>query len=273
MKSILRSIRPVTTALLLVGSAAWVVAPAGAEAQDGLCENRHRSSDRERHCEVREFTVEASGALDVDGGMNGGVAVVGTQRQDVSIVAEVWAFARTQERAREIADEIQIDTDGVRVRADGPSQRRRESWGVSWRIEVPVQTDLDIDTQNGGIAIRGVDGRIRFEARNGGVSLVGLAGDVRGNTTNGGLRIDLDGDRWDGEEMDVKTTNGSVVLTLSEDYSAQLETGTVNGSLEFDIPVTVRGRVDRTIRAQLGEGGARVRAVTTNGSVRVRASR
>ena len=138
-------------------------------------------------------------------------------------------------------------------------------------MEVPSDTDLDIDTHNGGISITDVDGRIRFDALNGGVKLLALAGDVQGETTNGGLTIELEGDRWDGREMDVKTTNGSVTVSIPEGYSAAFETGTVNGRLDLDIPVTVRGRIDRRIRTQLGDGGPTIRATTTNGRVRVRA--
>ena len=76
----------------------------------------------------------------------------------------------------------------------------------------------------------------------------------------------------DGVGMDVETTNGSVVIEAPDGYSAELETGTVNGRLDLDVPVTVRGRIERRIRTQLGQGGAMVRAVTTNGSVKLRAA-
>lgn len=242
-------------------------------AQDDLCDRHWGSSDQERYCEVRETTVEAGGSLDIDGGMNGGVEVVGTNRRDVRVFAEVWAYARSESRAQEITEDIDVRTSGDRIRADGPSQRRGQSWGVNWVVEVPFEMDLDIDTHNGGISIADVDGTIRFDALNGGVRLDALAGDVQGHTTNGGLRIELDGDRWDGQQLDVKTTNGGVEIWMPEGYSADFETGTVNGGMQFDIPITVRGRVDRRIRTQLGDGGPTVRAVTTNGGVKVRRAR
>ncbi len=260
-------------AMAALAAGVGFVLPIAASAQTDVCEEPGYSNDREHHCEVRQSTVASSGMLTIDGGTNGGVRVVGTTRQDVLVVAEVWAYARSEERAREIAQDVEVRTEGDRLKAHGPSARRRESWGVTWIVEVPIETDLSIDTHNGGISIRDVDGHIRFDALNGGVRLTGLAGDVQGQTTNGGLHVQLDGRRWDGAEMDVKTTNGGVEITVPEGYSAQLETGTVNGGLNFDIPVTVRGRVDRRIRTQLGEGGPLVRAVTTNGSVRVRSGR
>ena len=61
------------------------------------------------------------------------------------------------------------------------------------------RADLSLETQNGGIAIADVNGRIDFTALKGGVVLKRVGGAVRGSTTNGGLVIELSGDRWDGE--------------------------------------------------------------------------
>jgi DUF4097 and DUF4098 domain-containing protein YvlB len=76
--------------------------------------------------------------------------------------------------------------------------------------------------------------------------------------------------RWDGSGLDVQTTNGGVVLDLPRSYNAHLETGTVNGSVDLQIPLTVQGRLNRRVEADLGSGGAPIRVVTTNGSVVVR---
>ena len=97
-----------------------------------------------------------------------------------------------------------------------------------------------------------------------------VGGNVRGGTTNGGVVVELAGDRWDGETLDVKTTNGGIVMAVPENYSAHLETGTVNGHLSVDFPVTVQGRITKEIAVNLGAGGATVRATTTNGGVRIK---
>jgi DUF4097 and DUF4098 domain-containing protein YvlB len=138
---------------------------------------------------------------------------------------------------------------------------------------VPRRSDLDVETVNGGIRIDDVHGRIRFDATNGGVTLAGLGGDVQGRTTNGGIRLALDGDSWDGAGADVRATNGGIVLTVPEGYSANLETGTTNGGMQIDFPVTVQGRLNRRVELTLGNGGPPIRAVTTNGGVVIRRPR
>ena len=92
---------------------------------------------------------------------------------------------------------------------------------------------------------------------------------MRGRTTNGGVDATLAGNTWDGAGLDLRTTNGGVRLRVPDDYSARLETGTVNGGIDIDFPVTVQGRIGREFSTTLGNGGPLVRAATTNGHVKV----
>jgi DUF4097 and DUF4098 domain-containing protein YvlB len=92
---------------------------------------------------------------------------------------------------------------------------------------------------------------------------------VHARTTNGGVDVTLTGEKWDGDALDLHSTNGGVRMRVPEDYSARLETRTVNGGVHVDFPVTVQGRIGREISTTLGKGGALVRAETTNGGVHV----
>jgi DUF4097 and DUF4098 domain-containing protein YvlB len=140
---------------------------------------------------------------------------------------------------------------------------------VSYRLTVPARTDLDLRSYNGGITLTGVRGRTEFTTTNGGVHVSDAGGSVHGRTTNGGVKVALSGTRWDGEGLDVTTTNGGVVLEVPADFNAHLEAGTVNGGIHIDFPVRVQGRLDRQLSTDLGSGGPTIRAVTTNGGVRV----
>ena len=260
----------------LVAAAAAVVLVGADEAQAqwqradvGWCDEDRGGRDSDRYCIALEADFSDSDRVAIDGGMNGGVTVEGWNRDRVQVRAKVWANARTTERAEEIANDVRVQMDRGRLSADGPDTGRRESWGVSWEVRVPMATDLDIETHNGGISVTEVTGRIEFDARKGGMYLRGVGGDVVGETTNGGLHIELDGDNWDGEGLDVKTTNGGVTIQVPSDYSAELETGTVNGGISIDFPVMVQGRIGRRLSVTLGEGGPTVRAVTTNGGVKI----
>jgi DUF4097 and DUF4098 domain-containing protein YvlB len=225
---------------------------------------------RASHCEVRESTVGGTNPLDIDAGTNGGIRIRGWDRGDVLVRAKIAAYADSDADARRLASGIRVDTLGGRVRAEGPDTGGGQSWSVSFEVQVPRSAQLTLTTNNGGISIDDFRGAARFRARNGGVSLSNIGGDIRGETTNGGVSIELAGDHWDGEGLDVETHNGGVRMTLPEYYSAELETGTTNGHVSVDFPVTVQGSFGRRLNTTLGSGGAKVRAITTNGGVTIR---
>ena len=223
------------------------------------------------NCEIREQTLAPSGStIGIDGRQNGGVSVKGWDQNQVLVRARVQTGAPTAEEARALGQQIRIETSGTKIFASGPDNRKNFHWDVSYEVFVPRRADLSVETHNGGITITGVNGKIDFSAVNGGVVLKRIGGAVRGSTTNGGLVIELSGDRWDGETLDVSTTNGGVVMSVPENYSANLQTGTVNGSVDVDFPVTVQGKISKQVALNLGSGGATVKATTTNGGVRLK---
>lgn len=240
---------------------------------DNPCEEwrgRGRDSDDEQHCEVRDQSMPA-GRLTVDATPNGSISVEAWDRSDIKVLAIVRTSARDEARAKEIAAAVQVQTAGGRVSATGPDTSRREWWSVSYRVSVPRRNDLDLSSRNGGITINGVTGRVEFDTTNGGVRLVDLGGSVRGSTHNGGLMVTLGGQRWDGEGLDVETTNGGVTLSIPDGYNAELETRTRNGGFRTDYPITLQGELTSRdgLHTTLGAGGAPIRVRTSNGGLRI----
>jgi DUF4097 and DUF4098 domain-containing protein YvlB len=228
------------------------------------------SNDRAHHCDVREETLAGGNPLDVDASPNGGIRVHGWDRNEVVLRARVMAYADTEDEARRTASQVRIETGGGEVRARGPQRGDDSHWSVSYELNVPQASRLTLRTVNGGITIRDLHGTVTFRATNGGVRLENVGGEVRGETNNGGVNIDLNGDRWDGTGLDVETHNGGVNLTMPSNYSAELETGTTNGRLRVDFPITVQGLLNKQIHTTIGGGGPRIRAITTNGGVVIR---
>lgn len=230
--------------------------------------------DRERFCEVRDVTLKPpTTRLTVDGHQNGSVRLYGWDRNEVLVRALVQAWGDQREDAQALAREIRVETDADQIRARGPSTRRRNGWSVSYEVWVPKKTNVDAETSNGGISAEGIEGRLYLDAVNGGISLRAVSGDVRAETTNGSVSAVLDGTTWRGGGLDLTTTNGSVSLEIPRGYNAELETGTVNGGMNIDFPITVQGSIGRRIQTKLGAGGPRIRAITTNGGVRIREAR
>ena len=194
--------------------------------------------------------------IDIDAGQNGGIKLRGWDRADVLVRARVEAYGESDAEARSLASGVRIETTGTSVRAEGPSMRDRDNqhWSVSFDIQVPRAAMVTLRTVNGGISIDDFHGTAKFRASNGGVSLTNVGGDISGQTTNGGVTVNLEGDRWDGAGLDVETHNGGVRMTVPDNYSAVLDTGTVNGRVNVDFPIrSVRSAIDTTT---LGSGRA-----------------
>lgn len=229
--------------------------------------------DRVPFCEVRVERFPATGGtLAVDAAPNGGVKVVAWDRNEIEVHARIGTRARSEAEARQLAEAIDLEMNASRVHASGPESRRNASWYVSWVVMVPARSDLEAGSVNGPVSISGVAGRVRAQTVNGPMLLEDMAGDVEAHTQNGPLRVTLAGSRWEGAGLNAYTVNGPVDLRLPEGYSAQLTTGTLNGPMTTDIPLTVtlRGSTVRQIETTLGQGGPPVRVVTTNGPLQIR---
>jgi DUF4097 and DUF4098 domain-containing protein YvlB len=259
-------------ASLLVATA---LRPAGAHqdpAQRWLddCQHGHWG-DEERYCDVRNFTIDRpSGSLTITPGMNGSITVHGWDQPTMRVVAMIQANAETQADAKALASDIRVAVTDAGIRADGPSMRRHRGWSVSLDVYVPRATNLDASTMNGGITVAQLGGRMDLRTMNGGIHLADIAGNVRAETTNGGIDAALSGSTPIGDGVDLRTTNGGITVALPQDYNARLEAASTNGGFSADFPITVQGRLGRTISTTIGHGGALVRAETVNGGVRIR---
>jgi hypothetical protein len=261
--------------LLALGAAGTLAAQHDTDSWLADCRSG-RWGDRPRACQVRETGMRpAAGALTVDPGQNGGVAIYGWDRDSIAVVAKIEARARSDEDARQLVDAVRIEAAGNSIRATGPMTSGRTNWSVSFDVYVPRHTDLSLETVNGPLSVEDVSGTMDLRAQNGPVSLAGVGGDITARVQNGPLSVELSGTQWVGTGLDAEARNGPVDLAIPERYNARLETGTVNGPMDvaFPLTVTVQGRLTNRIQTTLGQGGAPVRVVTTNGPLTIRRAR
>lgn len=254
-------------------------------AADSACDDarQQRAWDaaRETYCEVRTFAFDLpAGGVTVDAGAEGAVTARGADTaRRVTVAAAIRVWAGTTDEARRIAEAVRVAADGGgTVRATGPARRdwqRDGWWSVDYVLTLPARAGLAARSNNGGIRVTGVAGRLRLDTNNGGVTLDAVGGDVVARTNNGGVVATLAGRAWDtaglpDAGLDLHTNNGGAVVRVPAGYSARLSVGTNNGGLTVDFPVTVQGRLDqRRLDVALGAGGAPVRVFSNNGGARL----
>ena len=260
-----------TSALLALGALQAAAQSSSAPVFKFTCEDSWSNGGRQNICEIRDLTMAAPAAgqaLTIDGRRNGGITVRGWDGADVRVRARVQSWANSSSNAQTQVKAVQIKSTGNTLKAEAGTGD--DNWSVSYEVFVPRKTALALTTYNGGISIDGVQAPITFEAYNGGISLANLGGDVHGSTKNGGVTVRLSGEKWEGKGLDVTTTNGGINWRIPESYSAQLKTETVHGGLSTDYPITVTGKIGKGLNTKLGQGGALVSVVTTNGGISLR---
>src|SRR5262249_2729063 len=151
---------------------------------------------------------------------------------------EVWA--ENDADARTLASQIRIDAGGGLIRATGPDTNgflrgdRDEGWAVSLEVFTPWNTDLKLQSHNGSMNVSDIRGRIELQAHNGAMHLARVAGDVRAETHNGAIQAELQGNNWEGRQLELNSYNGGVTLAMPPSYSASLETHSLRGRVSSD---------------------------------------
>jgi hypothetical protein len=225
--------------------------------------------ERARFCEIREATLAPGGVLSVDASPNGGIQVLGWDRNEVRLRVKIVATAASDADARALAGRVQVETGGT-VRAAGPEPGRGRSWYASYRLDVPRGQALRLEADNGGLHLSDLEGDVELQTVNGGLHLDRVGGHIRGQTVNGGIHMELTGSEWQGEGLDLRTTNGGLHLEIPEDYNARLEASTVNGGVHSDVASTRPGnRRGGRIATDLSRGGQLLRLETTNGGLHI----
>jgi len=259
----------VTVALIPTGKA--MAQRDDADWLDDCRRDSDRYGRREAYCEIQNTGTRHPGSsITMDGLRNGGVTVVGWDRDSMAIRTRIRVNARSQSEARDIARQVRTVIRGGDVDVEGPRMDDDNNWSASIYAMVPRRSDLRIGTRNGPASVENVSGNINVQTSNGPLTLRDLGGSVSARTSNGPLTISLSGSRWDGSGLEARTTNGPLTITIPRGYNARLESGTTNGPIVVGFPITVVGRITRDISTDLGSGSATIRATTTNGPLVIR---
>lgn len=159
--------------------------------------------------------------------------------------------------------------DGHLVVADPGNQ---EALDVVARV--PREADVSVRGSNGGdVTISGMHGTLEIENSNAGIFIYGVRSGVAASTSNGPIIAEVER-MPQRAPMSFLTSNDSIRIVLPGDAQAQLFLETDNAVVRsaFDVAEppaaapAAPGHV-RTLRGEVGGGGAVVRARTDNGDI------
>lgn len=214
-------------------------------------------------------------------GVNGEIDAVHARGDEILVTANKHARRSDPE---DVTIEVVEHADGVTICAVYPSRRGRDNEcrpgggrnnvedndvTVDFTVHVPAGVTLDAHTVNGDIDVADLESNVDAGTVNGSIDIT-TSGWARASTVNGSITAVMGRADWPGG-AEFETVNGNIRLTLPADVSADLSASTVNGGMETDFPVTVRGRWGpRRINGTLGNGGRDLRLKTVNGGITLR---
>jgi hypothetical protein len=245
-----------------------------------------------------ERTVDLSAALSPDSTFaaqthNGSITVNGAEGSECRLKATIVARAATEEDAQALAEktEVTLEPSGDKLTAkiDKPRLKMNQSISVSFDVNVPIRTDLELVTHNGAVVIADITGRVNatthngkvtagnvsgsivLETHNGAVDCTQISGDAQLKTHNGGVQASYSQAAPPVCNVSIVTYNGGIEFTAPPGFSAEVRAATHNGSVHTDLPVTVVGETSKSrIEGSIGTGQGKLHLETHNGSIRMR---
>jgi DUF4097 and DUF4098 domain-containing protein YvlB len=284
MKRSILAILILTAALLSIGSNRERIAHAGA-ARSLPADNRVATLDEPQASQElteefhQTYPLNATGRVSIEN-INGGVRISVWDQNVVKVDAVKRAYKK--ERLDEAKVDVSTTADSVRIRTEYPdrnqsfsdneSRRYNNPAEVEYTLTIPRKARIDsADLVNGSLEIEGAEGDVKAACVNGNVKARGLTGEVKLSTVNGGVEATITR-LEESKSTSLNSVNGSIVLTIPADSSAQVKASTIHGSItnDFGLQVNDGEYVGHDLSGQIGNGGPRIRLSNVNGSIAIK---
>ena len=130
-----------------------------------------------------------------------------------------------------------------------------------------VRGDAHLVTSNGAIVVKDLEGYVSASTSNGRITVENTTGVAYLETSNGGITAEVAAIL---DDLDIMTSNGYIIVSLSEDINAEVALETSNGRISLSgITLTNATYDDNYTTGTLGEGGPTITIDTSNGNITV----
>ena len=159
---------------------------------------------------------------------------------------------------------------------------------IKVEIQVPRESDLDLHSGDGNLRVDDVRGNFQLQTNDGDIRIRGAEGLLRANTHDGNLdvegRFEMLNLRTGDGNIDahvsaaqtpqpgwaLRTGDGNIRLALPDNFAADIDARTGDGSVKVDFPITSSGtNRESDVRGKINGGGISIELQTSDGDVRV----
>ncbi|MCK4259745.1 MAG: DUF4097 family beta strand repeat protein [Halanaerobiales bacterium] len=209
--------------------------------------------------EYKEYIEENFAAFDFLTLVNfqGSVLIEPSDTEEIKIQAVKVLKGDSEERLKEVAEEVKIDfiekSSELIIKTKRPIPRPSKigSMGVDFKIILPRETQVVIDTNNGSIKVNGLQNKLILTTSNGSIKVDEYQGNLIAKSSNGSISVNkIEGN------LNLHTSNGRIVI---ENVLGEINAETSNGSIRVDTEflvsnadlatsngrITFKGKMDR----------------------------
>jgi DUF4097 and DUF4098 domain-containing protein YvlB len=170
-------------------------------------------------------------------------------------------------RGKDIGREVRLSSTSGSIDAENCGDDVRAT-SVSGSVTVlNAKGDVLAHSVSGDVHVQNPGGRVDTGTSSGSVDVRDANGDVKAHATAG--RVTIQGNPMGNSYWDLKTVSGSVDIAVPSSASFHLSAGAVTGQIRAQIPIMIEEQGKHSLRARMGDGGARVEIHTVSGGIEV----
>jgi DUF4097 and DUF4098 domain-containing protein YvlB len=172
------------------------------------------------------------------------------------------------------------------IRVDG-IDRDAQLTTVSGSIDANnINDDVRASSASGAVSVSNAKGAVRANALSGSTVVTNPGGRVEAGTASGSIdvqgakndvkaqaasgRVTVRGNPLGNSYWDLKTASGTVQIAVPATANFHLSADAVSGNIRADIPIVIEEQSKHSLRARVGNDGARVEVHTVSGEIQIR---
>jgi len=238
----------------------------------------------------QNYRFAYGGTLTIVGAPAGSVTIEGWQRSEVDVSADIELHASTTEDLDRLAmvnsfavdqdsNHLRVITTGTHDRAfmkraakNFPKTLMGLPWRIDYRIKVPANTDLEVNSGLGPVRLSGVEGILRLNAIESSADLSLTGGDASIIVQRGTVNVDIPIRSWRGLGARVQLASGNLNVALLPGFNGDIDADVLRiGEVKnFYSNLEPRvGNTPRSLKARAGGGGATLSFTVGDGLIQI----
>lgn len=204
----------------------------------------------------------------------GSITVTGGDFTDCNVTAKIMAKALTEGQAQKLAEETDVKLepvgDKLKIKVERPPKTDKEAICVSFDITVPRQTALNLGSNVGELKVDNITEHIEAVTNVGAITCREITGRVALTTNVGEVKAVYAKDAPAACNADLSTSVGEIDFAGPDNLSVEFHVSANVGSIETRLPLTVTGKISKSLDGTVGAGEGKVILRTNVGSIKIR---